>query len=119
MKDNESQIMEAGYSMSPDMAIAVDSLMKQIEILGLSEVRLQTEIELHKAGGMELRARLHKIGDDRLEESVKHCTLQSENRELQEQVQELQAENKTKDKEIESLKKNIQMTSDEDFDRCS
>ena len=45
MKDNEPQIMEAGYSMSPDMATSVDSLMKQIEILGLSEVRLQIKLE--------------------------------------------------------------------------
>ena len=63
----------------------------------------KTESELHKADSMELRARLHKIGDDRLEEAVKHCTTESVNRELKEQVQELQAENKNLKTTIQQL----------------
>ena len=52
---------------------------------------LEAKVKVLDEENKELRARLHKIGDDRLEESVKHCTLQSENRESKEQIQQLQA----------------------------
>ena len=71
--------------------------MADLEI-EMDKKRLLSQSEMTKviiklqAENTELRARLHRIGDARLEESVKHCSMGSENTELKEQIQQLRGD---------------------------